>query len=222
MLYCIIIYKGYGLKKQTMGKDRHFGFKKAQIENYLRAEFKKKFKSNGKISLRKRQKFISEVTQKIAKRFGKDVLVLIDFARNGFCSVVSPAEIESTDKGKLIKSFSHPQVFYTSHCVERFSERMGSKENCVIKLDAFFNDALSTYGENDGFLTCPDGVFAFDLIEDRLIVKTYINFDLLSDDQIKQFYGLGMISMLPKEYATKDMFGTDFILADEHEEFLNK
>ena len=137
--------------------------------------------------------------------------------------MVSPAETESTDKGKLVKSFSHPQVFYTSHCVERFSERMESQENCIIKLDAFFSDALSTYGENDGFLTCPDGVFAFDLIEDRLIVKTYINFDLLSDDQIKQFYGLGMISMLPREYATKDIIsGTDFILADEHEEFFNK
>ena len=203
-----------------MGNDRHFSFKKAQIENFLKAEFKKKFKNIGKISLRKRQKFIGEVTRKIAKRFGKDVLVLIDFSRNGFCSVVSPAETESTDKGKLIKSFSHPQVFYTSHCVDRFSERMNARENCVIKLDAFFGKALSSYGENDGFLACPDGIFAYDLIEDRLIIKTYINLDLLSDDQIKQFYGSGMISMLPREYATKDIFGADFILADEHEEFL--
>ena len=205
-----------------MGNDRHFSFKKAQIENFLKAEFKKKFKSNGKISLRKRQKFIGEVMRKIAKRFGKDVLVLIDFSRNGFCSVVSPAETESTDKGKLIKSFSHPQVFYTSHCVDRFSERMNARENCVIKLDAFFIEALSSYGENDGFLACGEGIFAYDLIEGRLIVKTYINLDLLSDDQIKQFYGSGMISMLPKEYATKDIFGADFILADEHEEFLSK
>ena len=205
-----------------MGNDRHFSFKKAQIENFLKAEFKKKFKSIGKISLRKRQKFIGEVTLKIAKRFGKDVLVLIDFSRNGFCSVVSPAETESTDKGKLIKSFSHPQVFYTSHCVDRFSERMNARENCVIKLDAFFIEALSSYGENDGFLACPEGIFVYDLIEGRLIVKTYINLDLLSDDQIKQFYGSGMISMLPKEYATKDIFGADFILADEHEEFLSK
>jgi hypothetical protein len=205
-----------------MGIDRHFGFKKFQIESFLKTEFKKKFKSSAKISLRKRQKFIGEVTRKIAKRFGKDVLVLIDFSRNGFSSIVSPAETESTDKGKLIKSFSHPQVFYTSHCVERFSERMESQDNCIIKLDAFFNDALSSYGENEGFLTCPDGVFACDLISDRLIVKTYINFDLLSDDQIKQFYGAGMISMLPKDYATKDMSGTDFILANEHEEFFNK
>jgi len=205
-----------------MGNDRHFSFKKAQIENFLKAEFKKKFKNIGKISLRKRQKFIGEVTRKIAKRFGKDVLVLIDFSRNGFCSVVSPAETESTDKGKLIKSFSHPQVFYTSHCVDRFSERMNARENCVIKLDAFFIEALSSYGENDGFLACPEGIFVYDLIEGRLIVKTYINLDLLSDDQIKQFYGSGMISMLPKEYATKDIFGADFILADEHEEFLSK
>ncbi len=205
-----------------MSDDRHFRFKKAQIENFLKEEFKKKFKSNGKISLRKRQKFISEVTRKVAKRFGKDVLVLIDFSKNGFCTVVSPVHTESTDKGKLVKSFSHPQVFYTTHCVDRFSERTKSSENCIITLDAFFNDALSTYGENDGFLTCPDGVFAYDLIESRLIVKTYINFDLLSDDQIKQFYGFGMISMLPKEYATEDVFGADFVLADEHDEFLVK
>ena len=205
-----------------MGNDRHFSFKKAQIENFLKTEFKKKFKSNAKISLRKRHKFIDEVTCKIAKRFGKNVLVLIDFSKNGFCSVVSPVETESTEKGKLIKSFSHPQVFYTSHCVDRFSERTQAQENCVIKLDAFFGKALSSYGENDGFLACPDGIFAYDLIEDRLIIKTYINFDLLSDDQIKQFYGSGIISMLPKEYATKDVSGADFILADEHEEFLSK
>ena len=203
-----------------MGDDRHFSFKKAQIENFLKTEFKKKFKSNAKISLRKRHKFIDEVTCKIAKRFGKNALVLIDFSKNGFCSVVSPVETESTEKGKLIKSFSHPQVFYTSHCVDRFSERTQAQENCVIKLDAFFGKALSSYGENDGFLACPDGIFAYDLIEDRLIIKTYINLDLLSDDQIKQFYGSGMISMLPREYATKDIFGADFILADEHEEFL--
>ena len=203
-----------------MGNDRHFSFKKAQIENFLKTEFKKKFKSNAKISLRKRHKFIDEVACKIAKRFGKNVLVLIDFSKNGFCSVVSPVETESTEKGKLIKSFSHPQVFYTSHCVDRFSERTQVQENCVIKLDAFFGKALSSYGENDGFLACPDGIFAYDLIEDRLIIKTYINLDLLSDDQIKQFYGSGMISMLPREYATKDIFGADFILADEHEEFL--
>mgnify|MGYP002021540130 CR=1 FL=1 len=68
-----------------MGNDRHFSFKKAQIENFLKAEFKKKFKNIGKISLRKRQKFIGEVTRKIAKRFGKDVLVLIDFSKKS-CS----------------------------------------------------------------------------------------------------------------------------------------
>ena len=205
-----------------MSDEKYFAFKKVQIENFLKEEFKKKFKSNGKISLRKRQKFISEVTRKVAKRFGKEVLVLIDFSKNGFCTVVSPAHTESTDKGKLIKSFSHPQVFYTTHCLDRFSERTKSDENCVITLDAFFNEALSTYGENDGFLTCRDGVFAYDLIESRLIVKTYINFDLLSDDQIKQFYGYGMISIIPKEYATEDVLGADFVLADEHDDFLEK
>lgn len=205
-----------------MSEDRHFGYKKAQIENFLKEEFKKKFKRNAKISLRKRQKFIAEVTRKVAKRFGKDVLLLINFSKNGFCTVVSPAKTESTDKGKLVKSFIHPQVFYTSHCVDRFSERMNSHENCVITLDAFFAEALSTYGENDGFLTCPDGVFAYELVDARFIIKTYINFDLLSDDQIKQFYGSSMISMLPKEYATDDILGADFVLADEYDEHIGK
>lgn len=205
-----------------MSDDRHFGFKKAQIEKFLKEEFKKKFKSSGKISLRKRQKFIAEVTRKVAKRFGKDVLLLIDFSKNGFCTVVSPAQTESTDKGKLTKSFSHPQVFYTTHCIDRFSERTQSHENCIIKLDAFFHEALSSYGENEGFLACPDGVFAYELIEARLVVKTYLNFDILSDDQIKQFYGSGMISMLPKEYATEDVFGADFILADERDELIGE
>jgi hypothetical protein len=205
-----------------MSTERYFSFNKVQIVKYLKAEFKKKFKSKAKISLRKRQKFISDVTQKIAKRFGKNVLVLIDFSRNGFSFVVSPTRTESTEKGTLVKSFSHFQVVYTSHCVERFSVRMKSQDNCIIKLDAFFNEALSSYGENNGFLTCRDGVFAFDLIDERLIIKTFINFDLLSDDQIKQFYGPTMISMLPKEYTTKDILGTDFILTDEHEEIFNK
>jgi hypothetical protein len=204
-----------------MSANRHFDYNKVQIEKYLKAEFRKKFKSPGKISLRKRQKFIGEMTRKVAKRFGRDVLVLIDFSRSGFSFLVSPTKTESTDKGLLVESFSHSQVFYTSHCVERFSERMKSQENSVLKLDAFFSEALSSYGENEGYLTCPDGVFAFDLIEERIIVKTYINFDLLSDDQIKQFYGFGMISMLPKEYATKDVLGTDFILADEHDEYFS-
>ena len=205
-----------------MSDERYFSFKKVQIEKFLKEEFKKKFKSYGKISLRKRQKFVAEPTRKIAKRFGKDVLVLIDFSKNGFCTVVSPTHTESTEKGKLIKSFSHPQVFYTSHCVDRFSKRTQSHDNCIITLDAFFNTALTTFGENNGFLTCPDGVFAYELIDSRLIVKTYINFDLLSDDQIKQFYGFGMISMLPKEYAVKDILDADFVLADEHDEFIDK
>ena len=205
-----------------MSNDRYFSFKKVKIESFLREEFKKKFKSKGKISLRKRQKFIDETTRKIAKRFGKDVLVLIDFSKNGFCTVVSPAHAESTEKGNLVKSFSHPQVFYTSHCIDRFSERMQSNDNCIIKLDAFFNKALTTFGENNGFLTCPDGVFAYELIESRVIVKTFINFDLLSDDQITQFYGFGMISMIPKEYTTENVLSADFVLADEHDEFINK
>jgi len=48
-----------------------------------------------------------------------------------------------------------------------------------------------------------------------LVVKTFLNFDLLSDDQIKQFYGSSMISMLPLEYTTENISGADFIIEDE-------
>ena len=48
-----------------------------------------------------------------------------------------------------------------------------------------------------------------------MIVKTFINNELLSDDQIKQFYGSSMISMLPLEYTTENISGADFIIENE-------
>lgn len=198
-----------------MLQDRYFGYKKSQIENFVKSEFKKKFRSAAKISIRKRQKFIDEMTKKVSKRFGKDILFLIDFSKQGFCAVVSPVHTESTDKGTLKQSFSLPQVFYTTHCVDRFSERTNTHDNCIIQLDAFLNEAILSFGENEGYLTCSDGVFAYELENERLIIKTYINFDLLSDDQIKQFYGSGMISMLPLEYTTENISSADFIIEDE-------
>ncbi|MBC8283217.1 MAG: hypothetical protein H8E32_05330 [Nitrospinae bacterium] len=198
-----------------MPQDRYFSYKKSQIESFVKAEFKKKFRSAAKISIRKRQKFIDEMTKKVSKRFGKDILFLIDFSKQGFCAVISPVHTESTDKGKLIQSFSLPQIFYTTHCVDRFSERMKIDENCIVKLDSFLNEAILSFGENEGFLTCSNGVFAYELEDERLIVKTYLNFELLSDDQIKQFYGLGMITMLPLEYTAEHISGADFIIEDE-------
>ena len=198
-----------------MPQNRYFNYKKTQIENFLRLEFKKKFSSAGKISIRKRKKFIDAVTKKVSRQFGKDVLFLINFSKQGFCAVVSPVHSVSTDKGKLKQSFSTPQVFYTSHCVDRFVERMKTHENCIIQLDAFLSEAILSFGENEGYLTCSDGVFAYELEKDRLVIKTFINFDLLSDDQVKQFYGSSMISMLPLEYTTENISGADFIIEDE-------
>ena len=198
-----------------MPQDRYFNYKKSQIETFLRLEFKKKFRSVGKISVRKRKKFIDIMTKKVGKQFGKDILFLINFSKQGFCAVVSPVHSVSTDKGKLKQSFSTPQVFYTSHCVDRFIERMKTHENCIIQLDAFLSEAILSFGENEGYLTCSDGVFAYELESDRLVVKTFLNFDLLSDDQIKQFYGSSMISMLPLEYTTENISGADFIIEDE-------
>ncbi|MEC8958038.1 MAG: hypothetical protein VX495_06590, partial [Nitrospinota bacterium] len=63
-----------------MTADRYFNYKKSQIEGFLKAEFQKKFRTNAKISIRKRQKFIDEMTRKVTKRFGNDILFLIDFS----------------------------------------------------------------------------------------------------------------------------------------------
>ena len=198
-----------------MTQDRYFNYNKSQIESFLKNEFYRKFRSKSKISIRKRKKFIDEMTNKVSKRFGKDVLFLIDFSRQGFCAVISPVHSESTDKGRLTRSFSLPQVFYTTHCVSRFSERMKINDNCVIQLDAFLYEAILSFGENDGYLTCSDGIFAYDIENGKLIIKTYLNFDILSDDQIKQFYGSGMISMLPNEYTANHISDADFIIEDE-------
>ena len=198
-----------------MPQDRYFSYKKAQIENFLKSEFKKKFRSSAKFSIRKRQKFIAEMTQKISKRFGKDILFLIDFSKQGFSAVVSPVHTESTDKGKLSQPFSYPQAFYTSHCIDRFSERTNTHDNCIFQLDTYLNEAILSFGENEGFLACSGGVFAYEFDNDRLVLKTFLNFDLLSDDQIKQFYGSGMISMLPHEYKAENISGADFIIEDE-------
>ena len=198
-----------------MPQDRYFSYKKFQIENFLKSEFKNKFNSAGKISIRKRKKFIDVMTKKVSKKFGKDILFLINFSKQGLCAVVSPVHSLSTDKGKLKQSFSTSQVFYTAHCVDRFIERMKTHENCIIQLDAFLSDAILSFGENEGYLTCSDGVFAYELENDRLVIKTFINFDLLSDGQVKQFYGSSMISMLPLEYTTENVSDADFIIEDE-------
>ena len=198
-----------------MPQDRYFSYKKFQIENFLKSEFKKKFRSSAKVSIRKRQKFIAEMTQKVSKRFGKDILFLIDFSKGEFSAVMSPVHTESTDKGKLHQSFYHPQVLYTSHCIDRFSERMNTKDNCIIQLDVYLNEAILSFGENEGFLTCSEGVFAYEFDNGRLVIKTFLNFELLSDDQIKQFYGSGMITLLPTEYTTENISGADFIIEDE-------
>jgi len=199
----------------TVVKDKNFEFKKVQIEKYLKTEFEKKFRKNARISVRKRQKFMRDVTRKASKKFGKDVLCLVDFNRRGFVSIVSPAHSESTDKGKLVRSFAHPQIFYTTHCVDRFSERTETLENCVLSLDAYMEQALLTYGEQEGYLTCPVGVFAYAVENDRLVIKTFINFELLSEGQILKFYGPGTVSVISEEYLADDFDESDFRLVDE-------
>ena len=198
-----------------MPQDRYFSYKKSQIEKFVKTEFKKKFHSAAKISIRKRQKFIAEMTKKVSKRFGKDILFLINFSKHGFCAVVSPVHTESTDKGNLKQSFSLPLIYYTSHCVDRFSERVNTQENCIFQLDVLLSEAVLSFGENEGYLTCSEGIFAYELENERMILKTFINSELLSDEQVKQFYGSSMISMLPLEYTTENISGADFIIENE-------
>lgn len=198
-----------------MVQDRHFAFKKAQVEDFVKKEFQRYFGRAGRISIRKRQRFMERITRKVSKKFGKDILCLIDFSKQGFVSLVSPANSESTDKGKLFKSFTHPQVMYTSHCVERFSERTQTMDNCIITLDSYLDEALLTYGLHEGFLVCSQGVFAYVIEEDRLIVKTYINFELLSDDQIRKFYTHDMASFLTPDIISQEAEESDIILMDE-------
>jgi len=160
---------------------------------------------------------MNDMARKVSKKYGKDVLCLIDFAKGGFFSLISPSKAQSTSLGRLFDSFTHTQISYTSHCLERFSERTDSNENCIISMDSLMNEALLTYGENSGHLTCPSGVFAYEIVDGKMIIKTYINFDLLSEDQIDKFYGSGTATVLPKEYIAEDHAQADFRLVDESE-----
>lgn len=198
-----------------MAQDRHFAFKKAQVEGFVKKEFQRYFGNGGRISIRKRQRFMERVTKKVGKKFGKDILCLIDFTKQGFVSLVSPSHTESTDKGKLFNSFTHPQVAYTSHCVERFSERTQTTDNCIIALDSYLDEALLTYGLHEGYLVCSQGLFAYVIEDDRLIIKTYLNFELLSDDQIRKYYTHDMAAFLTPDMISEEVDDSDIILMDE-------
>ena len=204
-----------------MKNNSRFEYKKSLINIYVKNEYEKKFRRKSRISIRKRQKFMDDMMRKVSKKFGKDVMCLINFAKGGFVTLVSPTNTESTDLGKLYKSFSHPHIVYTSHCLNRFSERADSDDNCIIFMDSYINEALLTYGENLGHLTCPNGVFIYDIIDERMIIKTYINFSLLSEDQINKFYGSGTATVISKEFITDNFEESDFKLLDENVEHLD-
>ena len=60
--------------------------------------------------------------------------------------------------------------------------------------------------------------FAYALMGGRMVIKTYINFNLLSEEQINKFYGSGTATVLPSECITDDLSQSDFKLIDEYEE----
>lgn len=198
-----------------MLKEQEFEFKKAQIRNFLKAEYKKTFTPSAKKSVRKRQKFIQETTKKVSQKFGKDVLCVLHFTKHGFFSVISPSQSESTDKGKLYRSFAHPKVFYTSHCIQRFSQRTETTDNCIMTLDSILSDALDTYGEFEEHLVAPLGVFAFHEEGEKLVIKTYLTFEMLTDEQLEKFYGKGGAAVLTQDMISKHHLESDFLLVDE-------
>ena len=199
-----------------MLQEQEFQFKKARVERFIEESFDKEFGGRARISLRRRQKFISQMMKLVGERFGNDVLCLLSFNKQGLVTMVLPAETESTDKGKLFRSFIHDKVFYTSHCLSRLCERMEEGENCVLMLDSFMSEALVSQGEHKGYLICSEGIFAIDEEKDRLIIKTFISYDLLDQSQIKKFYSLNGISHLPNHMISKDSAESDIILSDEY------
>ena len=54
-----------------------------------------------------------------------------------------------------------------------------------------------------------------------MIVKTYINFNLLTEVQINKFYGSGTATVISKEYITEDYEQSDFKLFDENMDHLD-
>jgi hypothetical protein len=199
-----------------MREDRDFNLKKAQAEDFFRSALKKSFPRPGKrVSLRRRRRFIEKVTREIGARFGKELTCLIDFENGEWTSVIAPARVCSTDKGRIYQSFAHERVFYTSHCVERFSERTGADTNCIIALDGYLAEALSTYGADKEYLIGPAGVFAYDTDADKLIVKTFINYELLSDEQIRRFYRPDVVALFAGGMVADDPSHSDFVLMDE-------
>jgi hypothetical protein len=199
--------------------EQEFQFKKAQIEIFLDTEFEKWFPSDAKISLRQRQKFIQHCRSVVKQRFGGDTLCVLKFTKQGFVSTVLPPKVESTKKGRVFQSFSHSHVYYTTHCLERFNLRMEVDENRIVFLDSLLNEAILTHGDYDGYLVCSEGVFAFEEEKERWIIKTFIGYDLLSDDQRKRFFSLGGISFLPGEMISNGGYQSDFAISDEFETF---
>ena len=199
--------------------EQEFKFKKAQIERFLGAEFEKWFPSQAKISLRQRQKFIEHCKSKIKEQHGTDLLCSLKFTKQGFVYLVLPPKVESTEKGRVFQSFSFPHVFYTTHCLERFNQRMEVEENGIMFLDSLLSEAMVTHGDHDGYLVCSEGVFAIEEEKDRWIIKTFIGYDLLDDDQKKKFFSLNGISYLPGDMIANHGFDSDFAVSDEFEVF---
>ncbi len=199
--------------------EQEFQFKKAQVERFLDAEFEKWFPSDAKISLRQRQKFIEYCKNRIKSQFGADILCTLKFTKQGFVYFVLPPKVESTEKGRVFQSFSYPHVFYTTHCLDRFNQRMEVEENGIVFLDSLLSEAMVTYGDHDGYLVCSEGVFAFDEEKDRWIIKTFIGYDLLNEDQKKRFFSLNGISFLPGDMISTQGVDSDFVISDELDTF---
>ena len=70
-----------------MKKRSDFEFKKVQIENFVKAEYAKRFRRAARISMRKRQRFMEDVVRRIYGR----MLATVTFPR--YRSVSTPVRI---------------------------------------------------------------------------------------------------------------------------------
>ena len=101
-----------------MPQNRYFNYKKSQIENFLRLEFKKKFSSSGKISNLKGTKFdylyLKKIGSRVLKEGGIDNYFIISKPKNTLKEIVKVYS-PKTKMGMILSSNQPGIQFYTGN-----------------------------------------------------------------------------------------------------------
>ena len=125
-----------------MPQDRYFSYKKSQIENFLKSEFKKKFRSSAKISIRKRQKFIAEIDKNLIA--GGEVPV----RKGSYTRINFSAAHQMADYWvKLLKENSE-EIFENEYMRDDFNENLPLVEKLLAALAQFDDMTAHTRMEN--------------------------------------------------------------------------